>query len=273
MDELFGIERWEELRISLVEWSWRALVALAFVLVGFWLARHVAALVRRGIERRADDRALATFLENLAYFGFVLVVVVGALDFAGVPTASLLAAMGAAGLALGLALKDSLANVAAGVLLIMTRPFRAGDMIEVGGRVGTVLEVKLLQTRMVTADNAEVTMPNAIVMTAPIVNYTARPQRRLELLLPLAHDADAARALEVVREAIAVHPSVQQDRPAEIVLSRIGPQGLELAARPWVKTAELQSAQSAILSELRAALARAGIASAYVPGMVQIARG
>jgi len=272
MDELFGIERWGEWRVTLTEWSWRLIAALALVLAGLWIARRVAALVRRGIERRADDRALATFLENLAYFGLVLVVVVGALDFAGVPTASLLAAMGAAGLALGLALKDSLANVAAGVLLIMTRPFRAGDLIEVGGRTGTVLELKLLQTRIVTPDNAEITMPNAIVMTAPIVNYTARPQRRLELLLPLAHDADAARAMEVVREAVAVHPSVQQDRPAEVVLARIGPQGVELAVRPWVRTADLQAAQSSILAELRAALARAGVASAYVPGMVQVAR-
>ncbi|HET9483538.1 MAG TPA: mechanosensitive ion channel domain-containing protein [Xanthomonadales bacterium] len=272
MDAFLGVERWAAWRESLLEWGWRLVVAFALVLLGFWIARRVSALVRRGVERRADDRTLAVFLENLAYFGLVLVVVVGALDLAGMPTASLLAAMGAAGLALGLALKDSLANVAAGVLLIVTRPFRVGDTIEAAGRIGTVLEIKLLQTRIVTAENAEVTMPNAIVMTAPVVNFTARPQRRLEISIPLAYDADAARALEVVREAIAAHPSVERDRPAEVVLTRVGAQGLDLAVRPWVKTAELHAAQSAILAELRAALARAGIASAYAPGTLRLAR-
>ena len=141
METALGIERWAAWRGDLADWSWRFVVALLLVLLGLWIARRVSRLVRRGVERRASDATLAAFLENLAYFGLVLVVVMGALDLAGVPTASLLAAMGAAGLALGLALKDSLSNVAAGVLLIATRPFRVGDTIEVGGRIGTVLEI------------------------------------------------------------------------------------------------------------------------------------
>ncbi len=272
MGDFLGLERWNAWRDALADWSWRLALAALVVLVGMWLARRVASLVRRGVERRADDRTLSRFLENLVYFGLVLVVVVGALDLAGMPTASLLAAMGAAGLALGLALKDSLANVAAGVLLIATRPFRVGDLIEVGGRVGSVLEIKLLQTRIVTPDNAEVTMPNGLVMTAPVVNFTARPERRLELALPLAHDADAQRALEVVREVVANHPRVEHTRPAEVALARVGPQGLELVARPWVKTGELGAAQTAILADIRAALARANVGTAYGANVIRIAR-
>ena len=272
METALGIERWHAWRGELADWSWRFVVALMLVLIGLWIARRVSRLVRRGIERRASDATLAVFLENLAYFGFALVVVVGALDLAGVPTASLLAAMGAAGLALGLALKDSLSNVAAGVLLIATRPFRVGDMVEIGGRIGTVLEIKLLQTRLVTPDNAEVTMPNGVVMTAPVVNLSARPLRRLELVLPLAHDADAARALGVVREILAHHPEVDRDKPPEVVLARVGVQGIELAARPWVRTQSLATAQSAILAELQSALAREGVALAQAPRVLRGAR-
>jgi small conductance mechanosensitive channel len=250
----------------------RLVAALVIVLVGFWIARRVAGLVRRGIERRADDPTLGVFLENLAYFALVVVFIVGALDLAGVPTTSLLAAMGAAGLALGLALKDSLSNVAAGVLLIVTRPFRVGDIVEVAGRAGTVLEIKLMQTRLLTPDNSEVTMPNGIVMTAPVVNFTARPERRLELTLPLGPDADAGRALEVAREALQARPEVVPGKPVDVVLTRVGPQGFELAARPWIRTADYHAAQSALLAELRAALAREHIATAHVAHVLRLAR-
>lgn len=268
----FSVIDWNTWREPALAYGARVVAALLAVLVGFWLARRVAGLVRRGIERKAHDPTLGVFLENLAYFALVVVFVVGALDLAGVPTASLLAAMGAAGLALGLALKDSLSNVAAGVLLIATRPFRVGDIVEIAGRAGTVLEVKLMQTRLLTPDNAEVTLPNGVVMTAPIVNFTARPERRLELALPLGPDADASRALQVARDALQARPEVVPGKPVEVVLSRVGPQGFELAARPWVRTADYHVAQSALLAELRAALAREHIATAHAGNVFRIAR-
>ena len=152
--------------------------ALLILLIGIWLARWVATLVRKAVQKRAGDVALASFIGNTVFVLLCAIVVIGALDRAGIPTASLLAALGAAGLAVGLALKDSLGNLAAGVLLVVSRPFRAGDVVEVGGRQGAVERIDLMHTVLAMPDNSVVSVPNGAIMTAPIVNFTARPTRR-----------------------------------------------------------------------------------------------
>ena len=259
MADFLQLIRYDEWGAVAALWSGRLLGSLVLVLVGWWLARRFANVFKRTIERRAGDVALASFLSNLAFGAMVLVVLVGALDLAGVPTNSVLAAMGAAGLAVGLALKDSLANVAAGVLLIVTRPFRAGDFVEAAGRSGTVQSINLMQTRLLTPDNAEITLPNGQVMNSAITNFTARPQRRLELVVTLPHDQDVPRAIEAMRARLSAHPLVDPEKPVEVVALKITPQGTDVAARPWIKTRELAASQSTLLAELRQALAESGV--------------
>src|SRR5688500_12372468 len=178
---------------AVLAWSGRLLVALLILLVGWWVARRVAAAVQRVLARGGADPLLGSFLRNVVFVVLFVLVAVGALDRAGVPTASLLAALGAAGLAIGLALQGSLSNLAAGVLLMVFRPFRVGQYVEVAGVAGTVQEVSLMHTRLLSPDNREIVLPNGKVAGDAIVNHSARGTRRIDLVVGIGYGDDVGR--------------------------------------------------------------------------------
>lgn len=254
--ELIRFELWRDTAVSI---GARLSVALLGLVIGLWLARRLGKLVALAVERRGGDRVLANFLRSAVRIAIIVLVLVGVLDLAGVPTASLLAALGAAGLAIGLALKDSLGNLASGVLLVLQRPFRAGDYVDVGGQAGTVERIDLLRTVLITIDNREITMPNALVMNEPIINYSARAERRLDLPVSIDYGADPLRALAVIRATLDAHPRVLKDREPQLLVRAFAASGVDLAVRPWVRTAEVLLAQSEILAAIKDALERAGI--------------
>ncbi len=259
MDAWLKWLRYDAWRDDFVHGGLRLITALVILLLGLWLARRLASLVRRTIQKRGGDAVLATFLRNAVYTGLSVLVVVGALDRAGVPTASLLAALGAAGLAIGLALKDSLGNLAAGVLLVVTRPFHAGDYVEIGGQGGTVQRIDLLQTILVTNDNRVIVVPNGQVMNQPIVNFSARGTRRLELPFVLVHDSDTAKAMKIARDIIDADPRVLTTPPAQIVITRLSELGVEMTARPWATTTDFWDLHSALLDRIRSGLDEGGV--------------
>ncbi|MFN9737063.1 MAG: mechanosensitive ion channel family protein [Pseudomonadota bacterium] len=267
--ELIRFELWRDTAVSI---GARLSVALLGLVIGLWLARRLGKLVALAVERRGGDRVLANFLRSAVRIAIIVLVLVGVLDLAGVPTASLLAALGAAGLAIGLALKDSLGNLASGVLLVLQRPFRAGDYVDVGGQAGTVERIDLLRTVLITIDNREITMPNALVMNEPIINYSARAERRLDLPVSIDYGADPLRALAVIRATLDAHPRVLKDREPQLLVRAFAASGVDLAVRPWVRTAEVLLAQSEILAAIKAALERAGI-EIPVPQQVLHVRG
>jgi small-conductance mechanosensitive channel len=255
LKEMFGSEGAQ----LAVRWSLLLATALAILLVGILVARWLAGLVRKGVMRKANDAALAGFVATSVYVLLCAVVIVGALDQLGVPTTSLIAALGAAGLAVGLALKDSLGNLASGVLIVFTRPFRAGDVVEAAGRTGTVERVDLLNTVLATPDNSVVTLPNAAVMSQPIINFSARPQRRLELSFVVASlDRDPLEAVGLIERTLRAHPRVLPEPPCQVLLQRLAEGGVEITARPWVRTAELPVAQGEVLASVGQALLAAG---------------
>lgn len=254
--ELIRFELWRDTAASV---GARLSVALLGLVIGLWLARRLGKLVALAVERRGGDRVLASFLRSAVRIAITVLVLVGFLDLAGVPTASLLAALGAAGLAIGLALKDSLGNLASGVLLVLQRPFRAGDYVDVGGHAGTVERIDLLRTVLITVDNREITMPNAQVMNQPIINFSAREERRLDLPLSVDYGCDPVRALAVIRTVLDAHPRVLRDREPQLLVQRCAAGAVDLAVRPWVKTGEALVAQSEILAAIRDALQREGI--------------
>jgi small conductance mechanosensitive channel len=254
--QFFDSEMW---RTQVLPFGLRLLTALIILLVGLWLARRIAGGVRATVSKRGGDQVLASFLRNAVFIALTLMVVIGALDRAGLPTASLLAALGAAGLAIGLALQGSLGNLASGVLLVITRPFRAGDFVEVGGQGGTVERIDLLQTVLIAADNRVITVPNAQVMNQPIVNFTARGTRRMDLVFTIAHDSDVRGAIEAASAAIVAHAGVLREPPPQVQVTRVGELGIELTARPWVVAGDYANVQGDLLAELRAAFAQANI--------------
>lgn len=255
------LDPWGDL---LLQWSILLGQALLILLIGLWLAKRFAGLARALIERRGGDAVLSSFVRNTVYVLLAVVVLVGALDRAGVPTASMLAALGAAGLAIGLALKDSLSNLASGVLLVITRPFRAGDYVEISGNAGTVERIDLLQTVLATPDNKVIAVPNGLVMGAPIINYTARTERRTDLTVAIAYESDIRRAISTVEQALASRPDlILAEPPVQIVITALADSGVTLSVRAWLKTTEFVSGQSELLALIKQALEAAGIAIPY----------
>lgn len=255
----------------LLDFGGRALSALLILGAGWWLAHRIARLVEKAIAARGGDLVLATFLRRVVSIALIVITVVGALDRLGVPIASLLAALGAAGLALALAMRDSLSNLASGVLLVITRPFRAGDYVDVSGQQGRVERIDLLQTVLATVDNRLITMPNSVVMNQPIVNFSAREERRLDLPVSIAYEDDPARALEVIRQVLDEHPRVLKTREPQLLVQRFGASSVDLAVRPWVRTSEVLQAQSEILAAIKNALDGAGITIPYPQQVMRFA--
>lgn len=259
LGDWLGEERLALLQATLLGWGVKLLTALVLLLVGLWLARLLSNGVQRAMRRANQDAVLVDFIRTIVHGGLLVVLFVAVLTQVGVPTTSLLAALGAAGLAIGLALKDSLANLAAGVLLIAFRPFRAGDYVEVSGQAGSVVHVRLFFTLLLTPDNREVTIPNNQITTNPIVNYTARAQRRLELPVGIAYGADAGEALRVIEEVLRADPRVLAEPAPMLLVTGLGENSVDIAVRPWVATSDYWAAHSDLLRAIKLGLERAGI--------------
>lgn len=237
----------------------RLALALLVLLLGLWLVRLAMKVFARLLARMAVDSMLGDFLRNLLSGALVVLVVVGALDQAGVPMTSILAALGAAGLAVALALRDSLSNLAAGVMLILLKPFRAGDLIGIAGQTGKVESLRLMHTVLLTPDNCELVLPNNRVASEPILNFTARATRRVDLLFGIAYRDDVGHAFEVLRAVLATEARVLADPPPQLLVERLTENGVELAVRPWVANGDYQEARANLLRRCKESLAAAGI--------------
>lgn len=240
-------------------WGLRLSLALLVLLIGLWLTRLATRLLTRVLTRMNVDPMLREFLRNLASGALIVVVVVGALDQAGVPMTSILAALGAAGLAVALALRDSLSNLAAGVVLLLLKPFRAGDLIGIGGQTGKVESLRLMHTVLLTADNCELILPNTRVANEPIMNYTARASRRIDLIIGIAYRDEVGRAFDIVRGVLAAEPRVLKEPQPALLVDRLAESSVDLAIRPWVATADYLETRAELLRKLKEALAAAGI--------------
>ena len=240
-------------------WALRLSLALLVLLIGLWLTRLATRLLTRVLTRMNVDPMLREFLRNLASGALIVVVVVGALDQAGVPMTSILAALGAAGLAVALALRDSLSNLAAGVVLLLLKPFRAGDLIGIGGQTGKVESLRLMHTVLLTPDNCELILPNTRVANEPIMNYTARASRRIDLIIGIAYRDDVGRAFDIVRGVLAAEPRVLKEPQPALLVERLAESSVDLAIRPWVATADYLETRAQLLRKLKEALAAAGI--------------
>src|SRR4249919_1621489 len=231
---------------SLVDWAERALgarelhlwllhvaLALVIVVIGVWLSRWLARGLDRLMRRFQVEEILRNFLRNVAYAIALVVVFIAALDFIGVPTTSLLAVVGAAGLAIGLGLKDSLANIASGVMLIVLRPFHIGDQVQIAGLEGVVESVHIFQTRMVTGDNRQIILPNSQITSAPIINYTGRGDRRVELNVPMAFGEDLP-ALRAALLALARgNARVKQSPAPDVLVTALGEGTVTVQLQAW----------------------------------------
>ena len=239
-------------------WGLKISAALAIVLVGLWLARRLSNALQRLLERARVEGILANFFGNVAHAAVLVLVLITALDALGVPPTSLLAVMGAAGLAVGLAMKDSLSNIAAGVMLIVLRPFRTGDVVEIAGITGVVEQVRLFQTVLRSFQNHEITLPNGQITASPIINFTAKAQRRVDIPVGVDYGNDIRGAREVLLGFARSHPSVLAEPAPDVIVDALADSSVNLVLRAWVNTPDFAQARSDLLEAVHRGLPEAG---------------
>lgn len=237
----------------------KVLGALLLLVVGIWLCARIANLFRRTLTRAEVDVTLVVFLRNLTYGILVVLLLVATLQLVGVPSASLVAAVGAAGLAIGLSLQGSLSNLAWGVLLIVFRPFRAGDLVNVGGQTGTVESISLMYTTLVTLDNQVAVIPNSKVGSDAIININARDKRRAEIKMRLPYSVDVDKAMQVIRQTFDEDARVLKDPEPAIFVVGLDDGNVELSARAWANTPDYWGMYTDLNHAVKRNLNKAGI--------------
>ena len=249
--------------LYIIPWGLRILGALAILLIGRWIARWLVGLSRRLMDRSGMDATLSTFLCNMLNALLLAVVVIAALDQLGVQTTSLLAVLGAAGLAVGLALKDSLSNFASGVLLILFQPFRVGDFIEAAGVSGTVEAVGIFNTTLRTGDNRTIIVPNSQIYSGTIVNNSARPTRRIDLVIGIGYEDDIRKAKRLLEELLQKDERILDDPGPSVALAELADSSVNFNVRPWVRTEDYWSVRADLLQAIKETFDAEGISIPY----------
>lgn len=232
----FGLD-WEVFRTQittiLATWGPRLVAAVAVVLTGWFLARWLRRGLRRGLARANVDPTLLPFVATLAYYAAITMTLLAAVKLIGIDTTSVIAVVGAAGLAIALAFQSTLSNFAAGVMILVFRPFRFGDVVEIGGDTGTVDEVSLFSTRMNTADNVRIIVPNSKVWGDRIKNFTANDTRRLDLVVGISYNDDLAAARDLLHSILASEERVLQTPAPVVEVLELADSSVNLGVRPW----------------------------------------
>jgi len=214
------------------------IAALAIFIIGRWVANLITKGVRRLLERADVDATLVKFLSNIVRILLLIFVILAAIGQLGIQTTSLIAVLGAAGLAVGLALQGSLSNFAAGVLVIIFRPYKVGDYIEAAGVAGTVDEVQIFNTVMNTPDNKRIIVPNSQITGGIITNYSAHETRRVDFTFGIGYADDIDKAKSIIEEVLTGDERVLEDPAPQIVVAELADSSVNIVARPWAKAAD-----------------------------------
>jgi small conductance mechanosensitive channel len=231
-----------ELLAKLYEWftdlGLKAIAALLILLVGIRMARFLQQVTNRAMRRARIDSTLVLFAGNLVYVAVIILATIAALGQLGVQTASFIAVLGSAGLAIGLALQGSLSNFAAGILMVVFRPFKVGDYVEVAGMGGIVEKINILSTTLTTPDNRTIIAPNRRLFDDSITNYSAQPRRRIDLVFGTQYETDIDRVKQVIAEVLEKDRRILQEPSPQVGVLEWGAAGIRFAVRPWVRTAD-----------------------------------
>ena len=212
--------------------------AIVIFYVGKWIASLLTKGVRTLMQKREVDKTLETFVTNLVRMTLMVFVIIAAISAVGIQTTSLIAVIGAAGLAVGLALQGSLSNFAAGVLIVLFRPYKVGDWVEAAGVSGSVVSVQILTTILKTGDNKQVIVPNSQIMDSIITNYSANDTRRVDMVVGVSYDDDLDKVRKHIEEIVAADERVLGDPDCLIAVSELADSSVNFVVRPWVKTAD-----------------------------------
>ena len=242
----------------LTSWGINLVLALLIFIVGKWLARRVQNAFEKVLRKRRVDDVLVDFLGTIVFALIIIAAVIAAVDTLGIPATSFLAILGAAGLAVGLALKDSLSNFASGVMLVLFRPFAKGDFVDAGGILGTVDQIQLVSTILNTPDNKQIIVPNSLMYTSAITNYSAKDTRRVDMVIGVGYNDDLKVAASVLEKVCREHPKVLDEPATKIFINNLGDSAVDFVVRPWVKSEDYWDVLADVLETAKVELEAAG---------------
>jgi small conductance mechanosensitive channel len=238
--------------------AWKVVGALLIFVIGRWIAKAAVGLVRKTMARRQLDDMLVAFLGTMLYALLLLCVILASISYLGIAITPLIAVLGGAALAVGLALQSSLSNFASGVMLVGYQPFTRGHFVEAGGVSGTVEKVGLFNTQLITPDNRSVIVPNGQITTSPITNYSAFETRRCDLLIGVDYGDDLNVARDTIWKVITGHDKVLTDPEPAILVMDLADSSVNFAVRPWVNAADYWVVRSELLEQIKTELEAAG---------------
>lgn len=243
----------------IIPYGTKILLAIAIFVIGKFLARVISTLLGKAALKSTKDEMLQSFITSISYFLLLLIVVIASLSQIGINTSSLVALIGAAGLAIGLSLQNSLQNFAAGVMLLIFKPFRKGDLIETSGMTGVVEQMGLLMLELRTGDNKTVLLPNGKVFSDKMVNYSNNPTRRIDFTFDISYSSNLKEAKEVIQRILENNHYVLKDPTPVVAVGSLSSDSIQLIARPWVQTTNYWAAYWDILEQIKLEFDNLGI--------------
>ncbi|OUR67326.1 mechanosensitive ion channel protein [Cycloclasticus sp. 46_83_sub15_T18] len=263
MDVLFSAQTQQQIQEILTVYGLKLIAALAIFIIGKLLASLIKSGIGKAMTKAKSDPILISFTSNMVYAALLAFVIIAALGQLGIQTTSFIAILGAAGLAIGLALQGSLSNFAAGVLMIIFRPFKQGDFIEGAGVAGVVEEIHIFNTVLRTGDNKTIIIPNASLMNNNIVNYSSKPTRRLDLVIGIGYDDDIKKAKNVLSELMQQEPRILKEPAPTLGLLELADSSVNFAVRPWVNSADYWGVHFDLLENIKLRFDQEGISTPY----------
>ena len=234
-------------------------LAVITLIVGLWIIRLITNVTRKSMEKTKADKTLIPFITNLLSWGLKVLLFISVASMVGIATTSFIAVLGAAGLAVGLALQGSLANFAGGVLILIFKPYNVGDLVEAQGHLGVVKEVQIFNTILLSPNNKRIIIPNGAVSNGSIVNYSAEGILRVDLVIGIAYESDIPKAKEVLYSTMADHELVLKDPGSTVAVSELADSSVNLVVRPWCKVADYWQVYFDITEAAKAALEANGV--------------
>ncbi|MCG3687675.1 mechanosensitive ion channel [Aliarcobacter butzleri] len=240
------------------------IVALLIFFIGKWIVNKIVTILGKVLRKiNGIDETLVKFLENIVYYALLTVVIIAALNKLGIATTSFLAILGAAGLAIGLALKDSLGNFASGVMIVIFKPFKVGDSVVAGGVTGTVTEVTIFNTVFLTADNQKIIVPNSSITGGSITNVNANDTRRVDIIVGISYEDNIKHAKEVLANIINENSKVLKDKAVGINVTELADSSVNLTINVWVKSSDFASTKAELLESIKTTFDEVGITIPY----------
>ena len=232
----------EQLLEKLIDWGStfgiKLIAAIAIFVIGRMIAKGISKMIKKVMDKKNVDETISSFVSSLTFSALFIFVILAALSQVGIQTTSFMAIIGAAGLAIGLALQGSLSNFAAGFLIILFRPFKMGDYVEAGGVSGSIAKISIFTTEINTVDNKKIIVPNAQIMNGTITNYSAEETRRVDLTFGVGYEADIKKVKDILSSIITKHELILKDPEPFVRLGNLGDSSIDFKVRVWTKTAD-----------------------------------